>query len=210
MSFDFTVLEGKFLIQTTRKAIEHFLRQGIKINPPTDTPQKLQQKAGVFVTLNTFSEGISHLKGCIGYAEPLYPIIEATIDSAISAAVKDPRFNPLREEELSDITIEVSILTPPQLISSSDASNYNKIIRIGQDGLIIERGWKKGLLLPQVPIEWGWDVDEFLVQTCFKAGLSPDMWMVPGTSIFRFQAIVFQEKEPCGAVVRRYLTENKG
>ncbi len=210
MSFDFTVLEGKFLIQIARRAIIEFIRHGVKITYPTDTPQKLLQKAGVFVTLNTFSEGVCRLRGCIGYAEPLFPIIEATIKSAINAAVKDPRFNPLHEEEISDIIVEVSILTPPELISSSDALNYKKIIRIGQDGLIIERGWKKGLLLPQVPIEWRWDVEEFLAQICFKAGLSPDMWMVEGTRIFRFQAIVFQEKEPCGTVVRRYLTENKG
>lgn len=210
MSFDFNVQEGKFLIQTARRAIEQFIRQGVKIKPPINTPQKLLQKSGVFVTLNMFSEGFSHLRGCIGYAEPLFPIIEATIESAISAAVKDPRFNPLQEEEISDVIIEVSILTPPELISRSDALNYKKNIRIGQDGLIIERGWKKGLLLPQVPVEWGWSVEEFLAQICFKAGLSPDMWMVEGTRIFRFQAIVFQEKEPCGTVVRRYLTENNG
>ena len=209
MSFDVTILEGKFLIQTARTAIDQFIRQGVKITPPTNTPQKLLQKAGVFVTLNTFSEGVCHLRGCIGYAEPLFPLIEATIESAISAAVKDPRFNPLQEEEISDIIIEISILTPPELISNSDASNYEKIIRIGQDGLIIERAWKKGLLLPQVPIEWGWDVEEFLAQSCFKAGLSPDMWMVEGTRIFRFQAIVFQETEPSGTVVRRNLMENK-
>jgi len=210
MSFDISFLEGEFLVFTARRAIDQFVRRGVKIKPPTHSPQKLFQKAGVFTTLNILSEGSYHLRGCIGYPEPIFPLIEATIESAISAAVKDPRFNPLQEEEISDIIIEVSILTPPELITNSDISDYENTIRIGQDGLIIERGWKKGLLLPQVPVEWGWDVEEFLAQSCYKAGLSPDMWIVEGTRIYRFQAIVFQETEPSGMVVRRKLMENKG
>jgi uncharacterized protein (TIGR00296 family) len=207
MNFDVTVQEGEFLIQTARKAIDQYVRLGVKIKTPTNMPQKLLQKAGVFVTLNTLSDGSHHLRGCIGYPEPIFPLIDGTIESAISAAVKDPRFNPLQEEEISQIIIEVSILTPPELISNQETSNYEKFIRVGQDGLIIERGWNKGLLLPQVPIEWGWDIEEFLAQSCFKAGLPPDMWMVEGTKIYRFQAIVFQETEPNGIVVRRKLME---
>ncbi len=207
MSFEVTISEGEFLIQTARKTINQYIKRGITIKPPSNTPIKLRQKAGIFVTLNTLSDGSSHLRGCIGYPEPIFPLIEATIESAINAAVKDPRFNPLREEEISHITIEVSILTPPELISNQETSNYVNIIRIGQDGLIIERGWNKGLLLPQVPIEWGWDVEEFLAQVCFKAGLPPDMWLVEGTKIYRFQAIIFQELDPNGTVVRKKLME---
>jgi uncharacterized protein (TIGR00296 family) len=160
----------------------------------------MREKCGVFVTLNSLREGAEELRGCIGYPMPEAPLVEAIIDAAISSATQDPRFPPVRIEELKAIIVEVSILTPPSLIIVNDAREYPREVRIGVDGLIVEYGWLRGLLLPQVPVEWGWDSEEFLSQCCMKAGLPPDAWLLRKTRIYKFQALVFKEKTPEGEV----------
>jgi len=98
------------------------------------------------------------------------------------------------------------VLTRPELVRVEDPRDYPKAIKVGRDGLIVEKGFFRGLLLPQVPVEWGWDEETFLGQTCMKAGLYPDAWFDPDTRIYRFQAIVFEEEEPRGRVRRVELS----
>lgn len=181
--------EGEFLVKLAREAIETFIKEHKKIDIPHDTPQILKEDRGAFVTLN--KDGM--LRGCIGYPEPIAPLVSAVIDVAISAAINDPRFPPVRENELDDIDIEVSVLTKPVLIKVKKPEEYIENINIGEDGLIIERGPYKGLLLPQVAVEWGWNEEEFLYNTCVKAGLTADCWIYPDIKIFKFSSQIFNE-----------------
>lgn len=210
MPFELSLEEGESLVKLARKAIERFLKTGKKLTVPKNIPTKLMQKCGVFVTLNYVEDGAKKLRGCIGYPEPILPLIEATIDSAINAAVHDPRFPTITLKELDRIVVEVSVLTPPQLIEAKDPKDYPHNITIGKDGLIVERGLYKGLLLPQVPIEWNWDAEEFLCNCCMKAGLPPDHWVVEGTKIYSFQAIIFEEESPKGKVSLKSLGDSVG
>lgn len=192
--------EGRILVKTARKAIEKYLEDGTIMRPPK-VPEKLRRPAGVFVTLTMGGE----LRGCIGHPLPQLPLIEATIDAAISSATRDPRFPPVSPDELKEIEIEVSVLTEPELIDVRRPSEYPKHVTVGRDGLIVERGGYAGLLLPQVAVEWGWDSEEFLSHACMKAGLPPDAWLEEGTKISRFSAQIFSEREPGGEVEERKL-----
>lgn len=200
MPYELTLDEGNFLTKLARQAITTFLEKGRKIAAPSDTPAKLREKSGVFVTLNKVTGGGEELRGCIGFPMPDFPLVEATIDAAISAATGDPRFPQVRTQELKDIVIEVSVLTPPTLIEADNPKDYPKQVKIGVDGLIVERGWSKGLLLPQVPVEWNWDAEEFLSHCCMKAGLPPDAWLVKGTKIYKFSCIIARELSPNGTI----------
>lgn len=203
---DLTIEDGVFLAHLARKAIEEYLETGEKIIPPRDVPSRVREKMGVFVTLNQTVRNRRELRGCIGYPYPELPLVDATIDSAVSAAVRDPRFPPVQKGELENICIEVSILSPPVLIEALNPLDYPKKVEIGKDGLIVERGWNRGLLLPQVPVEFGWDEEEFLSQCCLKAGLTMDAWLLKGTRIYKFQAIIFEEETPGGHVLRKHLS----
>ncbi|MFH0896774.1 MAG: TIGR00296 family protein [Candidatus Bathyarchaeota archaeon] len=200
MSFELTLDEGKFLAKIARRAIATYLEKGRKITAPHETPAKLREKCGVFVTLNKIVGGKEELRGCIGFPLPEIPLIDATIDAAISAAVNDSRFPRVTSQELKDVVLEVSVLTPPVLIEVNDPKSYIEEVKVGQDGLIVERGWFKGLLLPQVPTEWKWDAEEFLANCCMKAGLTPDTWLIKGTKIYKFSCIIAQELSPNGTV----------
>lgn len=206
MSFNLTQQEGEFLVSLARKTVESYLQTRHQNQPPKDTPKKLTQQCGVFVTINTIKNGEKNLRGCIGYPYPTNPLVEAVIDSAINAATQDPRFEPMSPEELNTVVFEVSVLTPPQLIKTENPQDYIHNIKVGEDGLIIERGYSKGLLLPQVPIEWGWGEEEFLCQCCMKAGLPPDSWLTKNTKIYKFRAIIFAEESPSGNINRLNLT----
>jgi len=196
---------GEFLVRLARRAVEEYVRNGKTISPPEDTPPELWEKMGVFVTLNRCnSPPQTALRGCIGFPLPVYPLVEATIKAAIYAATDDPRFPPVSEDELEEVVVEVSVLTPPEPIEGAPKERPEKI-KVGRDGLLIERGFYSGLLLPQVPIEWGWDEEEFLAQTCWKAGLPPDCWLDPETRIYRFTAEIFEEESPWGPVRRKPL-----
>ncbi|ANF22757.1 TIGR00296 family protein [Thermococcus piezophilus] len=196
---------GEFLVMLARRAIEEYVRNGRTIEPPEGTPPELWEKMGVFVTLNRHNVPPQmSLRGCIGFPLPIYPLVEATIKAAIYAAIDDPRFPPVKESELDDIVIEVSVLTPPEIIEGPPEERPRKI-KVGQDGLIIEKGIHSGLLLPQVPVEWGWDEEEFLAQICWKAGLPPDCWLDEDTKVYRFTAEIFEEEYPMGPVRRKPL-----
>ena len=200
MSFELTLGEGTYLVRLARHAIDDYLEFRRPIPVPRDIEEKLRMKCGVFVTLNTLRRGTEELRGCIGYPTPELPLVEATIDAAISSATRDPRFPPVEKDELERIIVEVSVLTPPSLIKVKSPRDYPREVEIGRDGLIVEQGWFKGLLLPQVPVEWGWDCEEFLGHCCMKAGLPPEAWVLPETKIYRFQALIFKEKTPKGEV----------
>jgi len=205
MSFWLSDGEGELLVRLARRAVEEYLTKGRIIRAPADVPSKLTRHCGVFVTLNKVLDGRRELRGCIGLPYPTTPLIDAVIESAISSATRDPRFPPVTPNELSHIVFEVSVLTPPELILVGSPSEYPSKIRVGEDGLIVERGIYKGLLLPQVPVEWGWDEEEFLCQCCMKAGLPPDCWLLHDTKIYRFKAIIFEEETPRGRVRRKEL-----
>ena len=210
MLFQISNDEGAFLVKLARRAVEEHLKDGRIISPPDETPPKLLERRGVFVTLNKIREGIKELRGCIGFPYPTHPLARAVVEAAIDAATRDPRFHPVAKEELSQILFEVSILTLPQLIEVENPREYPSKIKIGRDGLIVERGYYRGLLLPQVPVEWNWDEEEFLCQCCMKAGLTPDCWLLEGTKIYRFSSIIAEELEPRGRVVVVDLRENGG
>jgi AmmeMemoRadiSam system protein A len=174
--------EGRELLRIARATLEHRLmgKPAVRPSPDALTPN-LKQNGSAFVTLTKGDK----LRGCIGslaWDRPLYQVVG---DCALSAALKDPRFSPVRGEELKDIHLEVSVLTPPVPIRGPDD------IVIGRDGLIVEKGWNRGLLLPQVATEWGFDALAFLEATCEKAGLPPDAW--PGARLERFEAQIFGE-----------------
>ncbi|MFW9955587.1 MAG: TIGR00296 family protein [Candidatus Thorarchaeota archaeon] len=194
--------EGVFLVQLARRTVDAVVSGKQKPDIPHSTPKHLTEKSGVFVTLNTLSgKGVS-LRGCIGRPYPSQPLVEATIDSAVDSAMNDPRFHRVRVDELTSIVVELSVLTPPVKLQYSNPKDLLNIVKVGRDGLIAIRGMYRGLLLPQVPIEWGWDTKEFLEHTCNKAGLPTNAWMDKGTEFMAFQAEIFGEKTPSGEIVR--------
>lgn len=200
VSFSITLEDGSILVELARRAITEYPNTKRELPIPDTVSDPFLLKCGVFVTLNLVHRGHKELRGCIGYPYPLKPLVEATIDAAIASAFRDPRFSPVRPEEMSQILIEVSILTPPSRIVVVTPKDYLKEIKIGRDGLIVERGLLKGLLLPQVPVEWRWDTEEFLAQCCMKAGITPDMWLVEGTNVYKFSCIILSEQQPSGGV----------
>jgi uncharacterized protein (TIGR00296 family) len=190
--------EGVYLVETARKVIEQWVKTGRKLKP-ANPPSGSREKRGVFTSLHTYPD--NELRGCIGYPEPIMPLIEALVESAISAT-RDPRFQRLSRDELKHVTVEVSVLTEPKLIKVKHSRDILSMIEIGKDGLIIERGACRGLLLPQVPVELHWDQETFLGHLCVKASLSADKWLVHGTKIYKFQADVFAEEYPRGSIKR--------
>ena len=207
MSFELSLDEGKFLINLARNTVKEYLENRKTIKPPKDTSKKLFEPCGVFVTINSVRNGEKELRGCIGYPYPTSPLVVAVIDSAINAATQDPRFYPLSLDELGRVVFEISVLTPPQLVEVANPKEYMSKIKVGEDGLIIEKGFYRGLLLPQVPVEWEWCEEEFLCQCCVKAGLPPDSWLTKGVKIYKFKAIIFEEETPLGEVKRLSLSK---
>ena len=206
MPFQLSIEEGKFLIELARNAVKEYLKTRKSISAPENTPKKLREKCGVFVTINSVKNGEKELRGCIGYPYPTNPLVEAVIDAAINSATQDPRFYPLSLRELDEVVFEISVLTPPEAIKTEKPEEYLAKIKVGEDGLIVEKGMFKGLLLPQVPVEWGWCEEEFLCQCCIKAGLPPDSWLTKGAKIYKFSAIIFEEEKPKGEVKRKSLS----
>jgi len=178
--------EKESFLNLARKSIEFFLKTK---NVPTftelniDLPSIKNERLGVFVTLTKNDD----LRGCIGYVQGFKPLFEGIIDNAINAAVKDPRFPQVTINEFSDLHIEISILSPLE-----EVKDINKI-KVGTHGLIISKGLQSGLLLPQVAVEWNWDLKTFLENTCNKAGLPKDAWK-SGAKIQCFTATIFNEK----------------
>jgi uncharacterized protein (TIGR00296 family) len=192
--------EGRLAVKIAREAVESHVRG--RSLPSVAVPERFNERAGAFVTLNTHPEG--HLRGCIGYPSPFFPLIKALVKAA-EGACEDPRFPPLPQDEVGRVVVEVSLLTRPELVEVKRPKEYAKVISVGRDGLIVAQGPARGLLLPQVPTEWGWSPEEFLAEVCMKAGLLPDAWLDDATRIYTFQAEIFSEVEPRGVVARRDL-----
>jgi uncharacterized protein (TIGR00296 family) len=193
--------EGSEIVTLARRAVETYLRESMIIKLDKDDGPK----AGVFVTLNYLTRNREeHLRGCIGFLLPEKMLRQSVVEAAIAAATEDPRFPPVDIQELDNMIFEVSVLTPPQEIRVAP-DEYRKVIKIGKDGLILRWRYGSGLLLPQVPVEMKWNVDQYLANICYKAGAPVDAWKDHASKLYKFQAIVFKEKEPKGQVVRLEL-----
>jgi len=191
--------DGVVLVKTARKAVTEFLSNGDRMKLESDLEEKFSFNSGVFVTLNN----PGGLRGCIGFPMPEKKLSHAIVDGAIAAATEDPRFPSVKTNELNDIVFEVTVLTPPVVVDVSDPMEYLEKIKVGRDGLIIRHSFSSGLLLPQVPVEYGWDVEEFLQHTCEKAGLARDTWKNESVKIEKFEGIIFKEETPNGVIVRK-------
>lgn len=190
--------DGEMLVKTARAVATEYLKTKNKLKLGKEFEEAFSSNAGVFVTLNHQS----NLRGCIGYPLPNKKLFNALEEAAISAATEDPRFPAVTFEELEEITFEVTVLTPPQEIKVSDPLEYPSQIKVGRDGLIVKSEFNSGLLLPQVPIEYGWNEEEFLGHACEKAGLTKDYWKKKKTKIQKFEGIVFKETSPSSSVIR--------
>jgi len=198
-----TLEEGKILVKLARLAISKYLENNEIIKPPQDIPEKLLRKSGVFVTLNALKP-VHELRGCIGFPYPSEALASATITAAISAATEDPRFKPVDLRELKNfIVLELTHLTEPQNLDTSDRRTLPKQVHVGQHGLIVSTKGASGLLLPQVATEWNWDSSEFLMNCCLKAGLPPDSWLLDGVEVKVFEGEIFEEVTPEGDVRRK-------
>lgn len=186
-----SLVEGKKAVEYARNIVESYVTKQKKA--PINLSNVFSQNQGAFVTIHTYPK--NDLRGCIGIPLPVMMLKDAIVEGATSAT-HDPRFPPLQKDELDKIIIEVTILTRPELIKVEKPEEYLKEIEIGRDGLIVEQGFYKGLLLPQVPVEQGWDKEEYLSHTCMKAGLTPDAWFDKNTKISKFSGQIFTELKP--------------
>ncbi len=181
MSEPLTRDEELACLKLARLALEHYFETG-GLLPAPGKPLRLKQTRGAFVTLNVDGE----LRGCVGYPLPVKPLDETIIEMAVAAASRDTRFEPLRPEELDRLKIDVSVLGLPE-----PAADPAEVV-VGRHGIIVSEGFHKGLLLPQVPVEHGWDRETYLDHGCLKAGLPRDAWR-KGAKIEVFSAQVFSE-----------------
>lgn len=193
--------DGELLVRTARMTITKYITDYKKIDLPDEFKAKFSFNSGVFVTLNKNE----NLRGCIGFPTPDRKLYQSLIEAAIASSTEDPRFLPVSVEEMKEITVEVTVLTPPSVIKANHPLEYPKMIRVGRDGLIVKWRYGSGLLLPQVPLEYGWNEEEFLNHTCEKAGAPPNCWKQKDTIVLRFEGIVFREKTPDGPVTKLEL-----
>lgn len=182
-TIEFTLTEKKELIRIARTTLIDYINTNISPTFKPLTP-KLNEKYGVFVTLKKKGE----LRGCIGYVEGIKPLYQGICDMAIAASTEDPRFPRVQKNELKDIAIEITVMTPLKRIT-----NVDEII-IGKHGLVIKRGSRQGLLLPQIATEQGWTRETFLKHTCWKAGLSQDAWQEKDIEIYVFSGTIISEE----------------
>lgn len=181
---DLNEREQKSLLGIARSTIESYIRSG-KIPEAKPLTPKLSEKRGAFVTLHERGD----LRGCIGYVEAVKPLYQAVSDMAVAASTEDPRFPPVGVDELDKIDIEITVLSPLRPLPSPES------VVVGKHGLVIRKGFRSGLLLPQVPVEQGWNREQFLANTCLKAGLPPNSYKEKDAQLFCFTGQVFGEKE---------------
>lgn len=204
--------EGEKAVKLARTAVEEHLdllassgsSHGNANNQYDNFGLNLAAKSyGVFVTLHYINiDKQQRLRGCVGFPIAEKTLYRSIIDASIAAATQDPRFPPVNKKELAEIVFEVSILTPPKEIEVQNPMEYLNAVKIGRDGLIL--AWRHGsaLLLPQVPVELNWDVEEYLANLCYKAGAPPDIWLMDDSKIYSFQANIYRESVPNGNVLR--------
>ncbi len=182
--FSLTDQEKAELLAVARKSVEYMIEKNEPYAPLPSASETLNREYGAFVTLTESGS----LRGCIGYTAPIKPLYMTVRDTATLAALRDPRFSPVRASELPQLAYEVSVLSPLRRVTGIEQ------IEVGRDGLLMKNGGSEGLLLPQVPVEQKWDRLTFLEQTCRKAGMDPNCWKDENTDIFSFTAVVFNEK----------------
>lgn len=192
--------EGRKAIKYARMIIEEHV--GKKSITPDNFEPIFHEKRGVFVTLHTFPE--YDLRGCIGIPKSVMSLKDAIREAAVSST-HDPRFLPLTVEELEAIIIEITVLTTPEYLKVGSAEEYLDRIKIGKDGLILEYLGRTGLLLPQVPVEYGWDVRTFLSHLCIKAGVAESAWMDENARIYTFSGQIFSETKPYGDIEEKAI-----
>jgi uncharacterized protein len=174
--------DRRVLLEIAREAIR--LRLSAAPSPRPHAPsERLSRSGAAFVTLRRGDQ----LRGCIGHVEADRPLVDVIVRAAVAAALEDPRFPPVTAAELDEISIEISVLGPMRPVTDP------LTIEVGRHGLVVQSGTKRGLLLPQVPTEWGWDRETFLGQLCLKAGLPRGAWRT-GAEILCFEADVFGER----------------
>jgi len=200
-----SIEEGAAAVRLARRALENALGPApvpdpTKFGADEPMPAVFSEPRGVFVTLKRHPDGA--LRGCIGYPLPVLPLRAAIAGAAVAAGVEDYRFRPVRAADLPRITLETSVLTVPVPVRFSSPEEAVRAITVGRDGLIVDGLGASGLLLPQVAPEQGWSAEELLDGTCEKAGLPPRAWHDPRVSVRRFEAEVFREVAPGGAIVR--------
>lgn len=194
--------DGIYLVKKARESVEKtFTNDSIDIS---DANEKLRRPGAAFVTIHLVQKGMKELRGCIGYIRPIAPLIEVVIEVAREAAFNDPRFPPLTLREYPSTVFEVSILSSMKEMPT-DPEERLALIQLGKTGLMAVKGYFSGLLLPQVPIEEGWDKKTFLEYTCLKAGLFKDCWKDKATKFYYFTAKVFEEEHPFGPVKEKEL-----
>lgn len=198
----YTLGQGTAAVRAARLNLEHRLN-GRKADEgelwPDGIPPEFQEQAGVFVTL--LSHPREHLRGCIGYPEPVKAIHRAVTEMALAAATHDTRFRQVRPAELDRLIVEVTLLGPPVKVEFQRPAELLKEVVVGRDGIIVDKGHLRGVLLPQVPVERGWDVTQYLANGCLKAGLMADAWAADhDVELFTFTGQLFKEMEPGGEV----------
>ncbi len=200
--------EGRRAVRWARRAVERALGPASPGAEATDEeaalPAVFAERRGTFVTWKRYPSG--ELRGCIGFPRPVLPLGRAIAEAAVAAATDDPRFRPIRAADLPSLTVDVSVLSPPERIPTPSPDG----VTVGRDGLIVEGFGTSGLLLPQVAVEEGWDARRFLAGTCEKAGLPATAWRDPRVRVLRFGADVFEEQSPGGPVERAALEVTPG
>ncbi|ESQ26852.1 MAG: conserved hypothetical protein TIGR00296 [uncultured Acidilobus sp. OSP8] len=198
---------GEQLVRIARSSVEHYFSNRALMPTPQGLSPVLLRPGAAFVTIETYEgEGSRSLRGCIGFIEPVKPLVRSVIEVAVEAAFNDPRFTPMEVNELNNVTFEVSVLSKLEEAPRTPEGR-KAFVTIGRDGLVVERGFYRGLLLPEVPVENLWDVETFLSETCIKAGLWPDCWYDEKVKVYRFRTAAWLEERPKGRVVRRDLAE---
>jgi AmmeMemoRadiSam system protein A len=190
---------GAFLVRLARSTVERAL--GLQSQAEDETQPAISGlKRGVFVSIYTFP-GVD-LRGCMGIPLSRTDIFRDTARAAVMSAFHDPRFPSLTPDEIDNVVFEVSVLSEPERLDVRPRADLPRHIRIGVDGLIIEAREGAALLLPQVPVEYGWEAEEYLMHLCLKAGLSLTDWLRDDIQLYRFTADVFAEEEPRGRVIK--------
>ncbi len=182
-SYSLTPQERAELLGIARQAVQQAVKDHKRYSPPEPRSAALREPRGAFVTLKRRGE----LRGCIGHTVAQQPLYLTVRDVAIYAALEDPRFPAVGEAELKDLQYEISVLSPFRKVKDP------REVRVGEHGLLVRRGYRQGLLLPQVPVEQKWDRHTFLDECCHKAGLEADAWKDPATELFVFTALVFSD-----------------
>ena len=192
--------DGKVLVKMARSVVTEYITNSNKVFDQA-FEEKFSFDAGVFVTINDKSG----LRGCIGFPLAVKKLSNALTNAAIAAATDDPRFPSITQNELNDLVFEVTVLSETEEISSNSPNEIIHAIKIGRDGLMVEKDFQSGLLLPQVPVEQNWNVENFLNHTCHKAGLPNDSWKDKTTKISKFQGVIFREILPNGEIIQEKL-----